>query len=415
MKNELPNPRETSSTRRKGLFLVHVAFVLTGVITTLLGPMLPVLSARWALNDKQAGYLFTAQFISSTVGVAISGLVIRRCGYRAVMTIGLGAMALGAVVLWHAGWLGGIVSVCIYGLGIGFISPTANLVVAELSPGNRAAALNLLNFSWGLGAVGCPFAVAFLVVSHHALFFMYVLATALALVALIFFMTPFFMTPFAELRAPQSQDKHAHPNGLWHSPIIVIFGLLFFLYVGAENCISGWIASYTQRMQNSAGAFWALTPSLFWAALLIGRATAPGMLRRIEEKRLASIGLLVASGGVVCLLIARTIGTVSIGAAIAGFGLASVFPICIALMSRQFGEMAPRAAGLLFALAGLGGATLPNLVGLLSTRLNSLRIGLGVPLLSSLLMLVLFSLLDRTAGERTPSKTRATSSGQVAA
>ena len=410
MKNESLNPRETFNARSIGLLLVHLAFVLTGVVTTLLGPMLPVLSARWALSDKQAGYLFTAQFVSSTAGVAISGLMIRRVGYRAVMTIGMGAMAIGAVALWHGGWLGGIASVGVYGLGIGFVSPTANLVVAELSPGKRAAALNVLNFSWGLGAVGCPFAVAFLVVSHHALLFMYALAAALALVALTF-----SITPLAGLRAPQAQQKHADLLSLWRNPMVVIFGLLFFLYVGAENCIAGWLASYTQRMQSAAGAFWALTPSLFWAALLIGRATAPGLLRHLEEKRLASIGLLIASCGVVCLLMARAVGVVSIGAAITGLGLASVFPICIALMSEQFGEMAPRTAGLMFALAGLGGATLPNLVGLLSTRLGSLRIGLGIPLLSSLVMLILFSLLDRKTGERTPSRARAVSSSRMPA
>ena len=40
----------------------HAAFVLTGTVTTLLGPLLPVLATRWALEDASAGLLFTAQF-----------------------------------------------------------------------------------------------------------------------------------------------------------------------------------------------------------------------------------------------------------------------------------------------------------------------------------------------------------------
>lgn len=36
------------------LVLLHAAFVLTGVICTMLGPLLPVLSARWALDDTHA-------------------------------------------------------------------------------------------------------------------------------------------------------------------------------------------------------------------------------------------------------------------------------------------------------------------------------------------------------------------------
>src|SRR5207253_10606478 len=82
-----------------GTMLVHAAFVLTGVMTTLLGPMLPILSARWTLSDSQAGYLFTAQFATSILGVAISSLMVHRYGYRLTLVFGLCFMSLDAGVL----------------------------------------------------------------------------------------------------------------------------------------------------------------------------------------------------------------------------------------------------------------------------------------------------------------------------
>jgi fucose permease len=93
--------------------LVHAAFVLTGVMTTLLGPMLPILSARWTLSDSQAGYLFTAQFATSILGVAISSLMVHRYGYRLTLVFGLWFMAVGAGVLARASWIVGLVSVCV--------------------------------------------------------------------------------------------------------------------------------------------------------------------------------------------------------------------------------------------------------------------------------------------------------------
>src|SRR5258707_13740946 len=84
--------------------VIHAAFVLTGVMTTLLGPMLPVLSSRWLLNDAQAGSLFTAQFSGSMLGVALSGFVVQARGYRAALITGLGAMAVGVAILAHANW-----------------------------------------------------------------------------------------------------------------------------------------------------------------------------------------------------------------------------------------------------------------------------------------------------------------------
>ena len=368
-----------------GTALVHVAFVLTGVMTTLLGSMLPVFSARWAINDTQAGYLFTAQFVSSTVGVLLSAPVIQRYGYRIELVLGLGTMATGAAVLAYASWTAGIVAVCSYGFGIGFISPTANLLIAELNPTNRAAALNWLNFSWGIGAVGWPFGVALLAPSHRTSLLMFGMAAALSLTALSLTFFPFPMP-----KQPRVRLGCGSATSPWRGHFVFLLGSLFFLYVGTENCIAGWIASYTHRMMTPSGTFWALTSSFFWGALLAGRALAPGILRYIGERYLASTGLLIAACGVAALLAAHTIGVVSLSAAVAGLGLAPVFPINIALLAARFGEIASRVGGVMFALAGLGGATLPWLVGLASTRFESLKIGLAVPLLSCLIMLFLF-------------------------
>src|SRR6266568_7657750 len=139
--------------------------------------------------------------------------------------------------------------------------------------------------------------------------------------------------------------------------------------------------------------FWhvlALTPSFFWGALLLGRALAPALLRRVRETTLASAGLVLASLGVLVLLIANSLAVVVVAASVAGLGLASVFPINIAMLSQWFGEMASHVGPMMFALSSLGGATVPWLVGALSSRFGSLRVGLTVPLLGSVVMLFLY-------------------------
>jgi fucose permease len=71
----------------------NAAFVPIGIVTVLLGPLLPTLSAKWTLNYTQAGSLFTVQFLASTVGVALSGLCVSRWGFRFAIKIGLLGMA----------------------------------------------------------------------------------------------------------------------------------------------------------------------------------------------------------------------------------------------------------------------------------------------------------------------------------
>src|SRR5437879_9217532 len=79
--------------------VAHAAFVPTGIATVLLGPVLPALSARWSLSDAQAGEFFFAEFLASTLGVILSGMLVPRLGYKSVIVLGLLFMAGGGGTL----------------------------------------------------------------------------------------------------------------------------------------------------------------------------------------------------------------------------------------------------------------------------------------------------------------------------
>ena len=364
--------------------LAHAGFVITGVMTVMLGPMLPVLSARWSLNDAQAGHLFTAQFATSILGVALSTFLSERFGYRAPLLLGQIFFALGAGLLAKASWAVGISSICIYGFGQGVTIPPSNLLISELNPQSRAAALNLLNFSWGIGAVGCPFAIAALQPSHRIHVFLYgIAASALILAAILGSLS-------LETGGRTAGVSRKNELEFWTGRLVIVLGLLFFIYVGVENAVGGWISSYARRVASDAGTFWAMTPSFFWGALLTGRALAPLLLRRARETTVAIGGLSLATMAVLLLMAAHKMQIIILAASLGGLGLSAVFPITVAMIPVWLGKAGERAAGVLFALSSMGGATLPWLVGVISDRFHNLAIGLGVPLLGSVVMLGLY-------------------------
>ncbi len=365
--------------------LVHAGFVLTGVVTTLLGPILPVFTARWSLSDTQAGYLFTAQFTGSMLGVALSSLLVPRRGFRWSLAAGFTLMALGIGVVGLGAWVIGLLSVFCYGLGQGVTIPVTNLLVSDWNPERRAAALNTLNFAWGIGAVGCPFLVSGAQRTGNLVGWLLGLAIALALIAASIAFVPAAYEPS---RTCPPEERATIGRSVWRDRFAPALGALFFLYVGTETALGGWVASYAKRVSASPGTVWVLAPSFFWGSLLLGRALAPAVLRRIAQTRLVLLGLIIAGCGVIILLDATSETVVLMGASLAGFGLATVFPITVALLS-YFGGLAPRAAGPMFALGGLGGAILPWLVGLWSSRFGSLKTGLTIPLLAILIMLML--------------------------
>jgi FHS family glucose/mannose:H+ symporter-like MFS transporter len=365
----------------------HAAFVPIGIVTVLLGPLLPALSARWSLDYVQAGSLFTAQYLTSTLGVAASGFIVSRWRFRFAINAGLFAMALGVGALPWASHIVGVACIACYGVGMGLAVPAANLLVAEVNPTRRSAALNLLNFSWSVGAVACPFLVAAAGRRQHTPLLLESIAGVMLLVmAGIGAMPSSIVEPASESQGGQSAGfaMRANQRGL------VLLATLFFLYVGTENAFGGWTASYAKALPGIPSAWAVMTPSFFYFALLMGRWAAPFVLRYINDVSLARWGLLLACGGMTGLILSHKLPALAGSTALAGLGLAAVYPITISLLSREFGAAATRVGSIVFTTANLGGASIPWLVGLFSTRFADLRIGLAVPLAGAIAMYGLY-------------------------
>jgi len=367
--------------------VAHAAFVPTGIVTVLLGPALPALSARWLLTDAQAGEFFTAQFLASMLGVAFSGVLVPKVGYRLVMILGMVFMAAGVGFLPLGSRFIGLGAVAFYGIGLGLTIPTCNLLVAEVNPATRASALSLLNFSWTVGAVACPFLLAPFQRAGRISAFFLALAVFVFLVALTL---AWVKLPRALAGAKSSAEPSTPLLRMLVKPTAIVLGTLFFVYVGTENAVGGWLASYAKRLVDQPGTVWVTTPSYFYGGLLAGRALAPIFLRSISEVRLVRLSVATALLGLVLLLASHSMAFVLVFAAVIGLGLAAIYPITISLLTNCFEPITTRIGNIMFMLASLGAACMPWLVGVLSTEEASLKVGLAVPLAGSVLMLVLY-------------------------
>jgi FHS family glucose/mannose:H+ symporter-like MFS transporter len=181
-------------------------------------------------------------------------------------------------------------------------------------------------------------------------------------------------------REERSQEKFA----LLLRPVLA-FALLAFLYVGVEACVSGWMMSYVHRLSAMRYAVPPIATSGFWISLVCGRAAAPFALRRISESNVMAVSMAGAFLGIVSLLLSHDPASVVGSAAVAGFMLGPIYPLCLAKVLGLMRD-SPRSKWV-FATAGLGGAFLPFLTGKLATRTGSLTVGLTVPLFGLLVML----------------------------
>ncbi|HZI55308.1 MAG TPA: MFS transporter [Verrucomicrobiae bacterium] len=371
-----------SSTDGSRLFtqVASAGFVLTGVVNTFLGPILPVLAARWQLSDSRSGYFFAMQFVGSMLGVSISSFLLPRRGFR--FTIGLSylLMAAGVGCLALAQWRYGLLGTFALGLGFGVAIPATNLLISGANQHRRASALSILNFCWGLGAVSAPLALYIAARQNQVQTFVVLLSGLLLLAALGTAIIGRIELKSDEKESPDPQRTAPQ----WR--FVAMIGGMFFLYVAIEASVGGWIATLAKRAPSGMAGSWVMAPSLFWGGLLAGRGIAPLVLSRMRERRMALASLTVAGMGMCILLVSSQWQWISAAGLVVGFGLAAIFPITVALLSH-FQGMEKRRAGPMFAMAGLGGALMPWLVGAVSSWSGSLRAGLMVPLLAIGLLL----------------------------
>ncbi len=374
----------------------HIGFVLVGITATMLGPILPLLAARWKLSDTELGYLSVMQFVGSMTGTALSSPLSARFGMLRTLIFGALAMAVGASGFGLSVWPFVAAMVLLYGIGLGLTIPTTNFLIAELYPINRAARLNVLNFAWGLGAALSALTVGWTARNYGTARPLVMLGMLLIGIAL--WLLRCARIGIASPVSPSSTDK---PNSVWRNPFLGLLSLLAFCYVGTESAIAVWVATYAQRMDASADAWWTVAPTFFLGAILAGRRLAPLFLRVLTAEKLLLAGLLLALPSIGLLLWTNSIVILLTAVFFCGLGFAAIYPNLVAILSQQFGTATAKAGSVVFTIAGLGGAVLPGLVGRISDEFASLRAGLLVALAGNAVMLavqvVLMAMLRRRA------------------
>lgn len=355
------------------------------MVTTILGPILPHLSARWSLSDAQAGFFFTAQFLGSLSGVGLFSLASRRQSLRTILLAGYLLMIAGVVLLGSAAHALALFGTFLAGISLGLVITASNLQVATAPLARRAAILSLLNVAWGVGAVLCPFLVAMTAPRIGLRSFLLLMAGALAVFLLALAASP---VPLAAAVASAKSPAAGHAASASGFAALATLALLFFLYVGTENSLGGWAASFAKRLQSGHLHLAQLAPAFFWGTLLLGRIAAPVLLRRISERRIALASMTLIFLSSLFLLLASTLALALTGIALAGLGCAAIYPILVTWLTTLPGVAQSGLRGIPFACATLGGATLPWMVGAVSTRFGGLQKGLLVVALASTLLLV---------------------------
>lgn len=345
------------------------------MVLSLLGALLPILSAQLHFDMAAAGNLFLATYSALFFGSLAAGPLMDRYGLKlplagAGLLVALGLAFIAAAPV-YAGLMGAMVLI---GFGGGALNIATNGLISDLQtdPAERNAALNLLGVFFGLGALMLPLGVASL------------LRTLGVSRILLLAMIPCLASLALSLAARFPEPKHGDgfrlegATRLLRDPMVLLFGCLLFFEQGNEAVVSGYLTSYLTSALAIPIVNASFLLTVYWIAVTIGRLIASRLSRLLHGASLVVGGALGAALGLVVLVLAPNPGTAFAGVAITGLCISVIFQTVLGQAGSRFIAYSGTAFSILFSMAQIGGTLAPWAVGQLATT-NGLRNMLVLP------------------------------------
>lgn len=389
------------------LLLAYIAFISLGLPDGLLGVAWPSMRHTFNLPLDALGLLFfstTAGYLTSSF---FSGRVMARLGVGGLLAVSCfltGASLLGYTLApaWGVILVLGVVA----GLGAGAIDAGINTYIAsEHSDG----LMQWLHASFGVGITLGPIIMTTSLNTFDSWRLGYIIVgLAQVILAACFALTVSLWKrdKGADTQETQRLMDYQTPlvETLRHPPTWLSV-MLFFLYTGIELTLGHWAYTLLTEGRGIAPAVAGLWAGSYWGMFTVGRILAGLYTHRLSLNTLLRGSILAALAGAV-LLWWNPSNTVSlIGVAITGFAVAPIFP---GLVSGTSARVSPRHAantiGIQISGAGLGGAAIPALAGVLArnTTLEAIPLYLVVLLASLFLIYTLTTTIK--VGNGTPAQ-----------
>jgi fucose permease len=340
-----------------------LGILVWGTIAPLLGSILPTLRERAGISLAGSGGMFVALSSGMVVASLLAGVLLDRLGKKAVLC-GAVSLIAGALILLEFARSYPLLVMLAFMLGAGgsALVTGAHGLLADLNPAHRAAALNLLDVFFGVGAFVTAFAIVPLQRSGGLAAVLFVLA-AMAAVVLIYFAAIAFPPP---LHARDFSIGEA--RRILISPAFLVPAFIIFLYVGTEQSVFDWQVTFLLGRFAMDQTTAARVLSWFPVAILIGRVVNNRLLMHISPFPVLLASTLGAALSLTIILV--TSNTVAASAMLfsAGLLMASIYPTTLGVLSARFSAMSGTALGLAITFGWFGSFVVSPTFGFVAHR-----------------------------------------------
>lgn len=354
------------------IFLGCVAYVTIGLGHLVVGTVMEPMVHAYGVQYGDGGQLVMHQFLGAMVGMIVAPWLMGRFGNKAALFCALVVLAAAqgmyasgpswSVMLGTAPFAG-------FGLGITEVAVGAFIIGAAKQAANTA--MNRVEVFFGLGALTMPFAGALLIkMGYWKISFGLVGALAVVSVTLWLLLWPKAAAagdsddarsgPLPEQRHSASVRKSV-PAAYWR--VLAPGCAVFAVYVGLEMSLVHYLPSILVLDNGVAESAAALSLSVYWGAMTIGRLVSGPIADKWGGGRylLATC----ASCAVFCALmgVSGSAGAVFAMAALIGLVMSGMYAVALVFVNQAAPGTSARTTSLLMTFGVVGGAVMPKLSG----------------------------------------------------
>lgn len=361
------------------LFAVAFAYFSFGAITNVAGAIVPKIRESYEVSSTMSTFLAAVFFIAYGITSIPWGVFMEKTSKKTTLVWGSLITAIG-VFLFAAisGFYMNMFSMFLCGIGITGLQVALNPLVSDISnPAKYARNLTLFMVINGLGGFLAPQVVTFTKNMGLDWTATYWIFGVLSIIMLVSMLAPKFPEiveePSNKIKQNgsliQEEEKKDHTfEMLTSKPMIYLFALGIFLYVGVEVGVANTIGFYLEDRHNISSALGEDAEgiknnviSFYWGGLLLGRLLGSAVLDKLKSR--TAIKIYIALAALALFLI--TIGDLKFaiyGFPAVGFFISIMFPTIYSLTTNSFEEKYKSAISGILCTAIIGGAAIGPII-----------------------------------------------------
>jgi fucose permease len=370
-----------------------LTFFVISFLTNVIGPLIPDMINGFHLSLTLVALLPFAFFIAYGVMSIPSGMLIEKYKEKKIMAVGFVVAFLGSLLLAvFPNYLTAVISLFLIGCGMAMLQVVINPLL-RTSGGEEHYAFNsvLAQLIFGLASFISPLVYSYLVIhlkgnSHTGLIssfrslvpsdlpwisLYWVFAIICLLMILIILSSKFPKVALSKEEEVGAWQTHVM---LFKKPIVLLFFVAMFCYVGTEQGVANWISQFLSTYHGydpqTKGAD---AVAYFWGLMTAGGVVGLLLLKIMDSRKVLISFTILA---LICLSVALfgPAGISLIAFPCVGFFASVMYPIIFSLALNSVSEHHGSFSGIL--VTGIiGGAVIPLLIGWLGDHFG-LRSGM---------------------------------------